>query len=195
MRVFLRDDIENISQEEMKDLLERLPDWRLESALRFRHLAGRRENAAAFLLLSEALHDLYGISPVPPFAYGEHGKPYIPDYPNIYFNMSHCRKAVACAIDENPVGVDIEVIRSVKPGLVRYTMNGDEQQRIFGHPQPDMEFTRLWTRKEAVLKLAGEGVGSQMHDILLPERLERQGIQVGTFEGNGYVYSIAEKLV
>lgn len=186
--------MENVGQEALEELLCQLPSWRLESALRFRHLAGRRENAAAFLLLSEALKETYGISPVPPFAYGEHGKPILPGYPHIFFNMSHCRKAVVCAVDESPVGVDIEAIRHARPELVRYTMNQDEQRRILEHSCPDLMFTRLWTRKEAVLKMTGEGVGSQMHDVLLPERLNRQGIRVETFEGDGYVYSVAGKM-
>ena len=39
---------------------------------------------------------------------GKYGKAYISDQENIYFNMSHSSKFVACAISDKEVGVDIE---------------------------------------------------------------------------------------
>lgn len=191
MKIYLRDHIQQIDGDELSHLLGRLPQWRLEQALRFRHHAGRCENAAAFLLLQDALCSDYGMREVPPFAYGEHGKPYLPDYPQLHFNLSHCRNAVLCVLNDAPVGADIESIRTFRPALLDYTMNAREKEEILASPQPERSFTRLWTRKEAVLKLTGEGVGSQMHDILLPQHLEQAGIQLQTVEATDYIYSVA----
>lgn len=194
MKVLLRDDIEQISEETVQELLLQLPQWRREAMLRFKHLAGRREGAAAFLLLQQALREECGLTEVPPFSYTEHGKPFLQDYPHIHFNLSHCRTAVLCALSDRPVGVDVERIRTARPDLVRYTMNTDEQRQIFSSVQPDLEFTRLWTRKEAVVKLTGEGVGNAMHDLLLPAHLQQLGVQLTTTDGEGYVYTVATQL-
>ena len=193
MKVFLRDDIQQIGPEQIGPLLSRLPQWRLEKALRFKHLSGQRECATAYLLLADALQTEYGITEVPPFAYTEHGKPYLPDYPHLHFNLSHCSHAVLCALDDQPIGADVESIRAARPGLLRYTMSEAEQALITSSPQPDRTFTTLWTRKEALLKLTGEGVGSEMHHILLPQRLADAGIQIHTTICQDYIYSVATR--
>ena len=41
----------------------------------------------------------------------ENGKPFLPDFPDIHFNITHCDGLAACAFDRSPVGVDAE-----KPG-------------------------------------------------------------------------------
>lgn len=42
------------------------------------------------------------------FTYTEHGKPYLPDYSDVHFNISHSEKYVVCAVSDKPVGVDIQ---------------------------------------------------------------------------------------
>ncbi len=193
MKVFLRDDIANLDQQDTEPLLLQLPAWRRESALRFRHPAGRIENAAAFLLLQDALCHEYGIRDIPPFDYDANGKPFLSAYPDLYFNLSHCRNAVVCALGDSPVGVDVERIRCVGDSLVRYTMNAAEQEQIHAASSPERMFTRLWTRKEAVLKFTGQGVGNSMHDVLLPDHLLALGIEVRTFEQQDFIFSVATR--
>lgn len=47
------------------------------------------------------------------FEKGEHGKPYLKDYPNFHFNLSHTRNVITVAISDKPVGVDIEKVKAV----------------------------------------------------------------------------------
>ena len=100
------------------------------------------------------------------FDYGEHGKPFIVGHPEIHFNLSHCREAAICIIADHPVGIDIESIREFKPTLVDYTMNEEEVFRIYQAERSDIEFIKLWTQKEAVLKLSGEGISRDMKQVL-----------------------------
>ena len=53
-----------------------------------------------------------------------------------------------------------------KENLVGYTMNDKECSRIMGSGHPEVEFIRLWTMKEALLKLTGEGISSDMKTAL-----------------------------
>ena len=109
------------------------------------------------------------------FVYNEYGQPSIPGGP--CFSISHCKNGIAVAIDDRPVGIDIESIRSAKPALVQKTMNTAEQALIAQSGSvgqalitqsdaADRAFTRLWTKKEAVLKLRGTGIISDLHDTL-----------------------------
>lgn len=191
MKVYLYDHLERIDEERLDQWLPLLPEWRREVAMRYRHLAGRRESAMAYLLLQDSLRRDWGIDSVPPFSFQENGKPFLAEYPDVHFSLSHCRTAVLCVVHDKPVGADVEYIRKARPELVRYTMNADEEREIFSSPDPDFAFTRLWTRKEAVVKLTGEGVGSNMHDLLLTSRLKREGILLSTLPGPDYVYSFA----
>ena len=62
--------------------------------------------------------------------------------------------------------IDIEGMRKVDDGLVRKTMNTQEQAQIAAAANPEQEFIRLWTRKEAYVKMQGTGIISDMHQIL-----------------------------
>ena len=68
--------------------------------------------------------------------------------------MSHCKYAVACAIGNKPVGIDVERIQEkVKDELARYVLSDNELKDL-----TPLKFTRLWTMKEAVVKLTGRGI-------------------------------------
>lgn len=181
--VYLNDDIAHFDWEAALPLLS---EQRREQTLKFKHLLGRKTCAAAYLLLCEALRKEYGITEKPIFEYGIHGKPFIIGYPDIHFNISHCREAVLCVISSRPVGVDVESIRSYKDSLVEYTMNPQEIAQINQAPRPEVEFVRFWTMKEAVLKLSGEGISKDLKTVLTgQEQIETQV----NMEKN-YIYSI-----
>ena len=146
-------------------LLELSPERR-EQALRYRHELGRRQCALAYLLLKRALHEGYGITGNPRFNYGEHGKPLLADYPDIHFSLSHCREAVACAVSDRPVGIDVESIGRYREQLAAYTMSEDERAAIAAAPSPEVAFTRLWTMKEALLKCSGQGIVDGLKTVL-----------------------------
>ena len=141
---------------------------------------------AAYRLLQYALRLEYGIMEPPVFEYGEHGKPYIVGHPDIHFNISHCKEAVLCVTSPRPVGVDVESIRSFKDSLVEYTMNPQEIAQIEQATRPDVEFIRLWTMKEAVLKLTGEGISKDLKTVLTG----KEQVQTIVNMEKNYIYSI-----
>ncbi len=182
--IYLNDDIANFDFEAALPLLS---EQRREQALKFKYALGRQTCAAVYLLLREGLQKEYGITEPPVFEYAEHGKPSIVGHPEIHFNMSHCRVGALCVLSDRPVGVDIESIREYKDSLVRYTMNDAEVRQIEQAEQPALEFIKLWTRKEAVLKLAGTGIIDDMKHVL-----EKTTSELTTVVGPEarYVYSI-----
>ena len=157
---------DQINQIDIRQALAVIPSYRREQALRFKHEQGQRLCVAAYLLLHEALMTEYGITEYPRFEYGEHGKPFLADYPDIYFNLSHCQAAAACVIGDHPVGIDIEQITRYKESLVRYVMNEDEIAEINRALRPDVAFIKYWTMKEALMKTSGQGISNDMKNVL-----------------------------
>ena len=187
----INDHVAELGERETERLVRSLPSWRREEAMRFRHLQGRRECAVGYVELLRGLKLLFGLDGTPVFSFGEHGKPFLPEHPDVHFSISHCRQAVGCLVSDRPCGLDIECIRPLREELVRYTMNPAETETILSAPCPELTFTRLWTQKEAVLKLIGTGITDDLQHVLAPGHL--QGISLRTVDNplGGYVLTVA----
>jgi len=168
MHVFLSDEIWNF---DLAAALGEISEQRRELALKFKHELGQRLCVLAYQLLKRGLREVYGIEENPIFIYNVYGKPSIADHPEIFFNLSHCKEAAICVISDRPVGVDVESVRSFNDSLVHYTMNDDEICEIEAAENKAVAFIRLWTKKEAALKLIGTGISKDMKEVLRGERL------------------------
>ena len=115
----------------------------------------------------------------------------VAEHPDVHFSISHCSQAVGCLLSDRPCGLDIERIRPVKEGLVRYTMNAAEAEAVFAAPCPELMFTRLWTQKEAVLKLLGTGITDDLHHVLDHECIRNINLQTIENPLRGYVLTTA----
>ena len=166
-RIF--DDMTQCSEQEVARLLPLVSAQRREQALGYKHTFGQYCCLQSYKMLCELLaewsrvHQL-PINQQPIFLYNDYGAPYIEGGP--HFSISHCKRGIAVAVSENPIGIDIESIRTFSPELMRKTMNEDEQLRITSSAIPEVEFIRFWTQKEALLKLQGTGIISDLHHVL-----------------------------
>ncbi len=191
MKVYLLNHLQDITPQQLERDLQCLPQWRRDAALAYKHHVGRVQCAEAYLLLMQALCEGYGIEDEQTFDTGEHGKPSLHDHPEIHFNLSHCKKGVICVVDDAPVGCDIESIATkVDPQLCNYCMSEQETEQIMTAKEPTIEFARLWTMKEAVVKLTGEGLITPLREIL--DNIPGITIETHADEAHGYVYSIAQ---
>lgn len=94
------------------------------------------------------------------FQYSEHGKPFLIEPGRIDFNVSHSGDWVVCAVNDNPVGIDVEIIKPIDLSIAKkffskneyYSlMNIDEHMRL-------KYFYMLWTLKESYIKAIGKGL-------------------------------------
>jgi 4'-phosphopantetheinyl transferase len=175
MRVMIFDHMEECTEAEVQRMLPLVSAQRREQALKYKHTLGQFCCLKSWLMLS-AMH----IGEME-FLYNEHGKPYIEGGP--FFSISHCKEAIAVALDDQPIGIDIEAIRNVDQDLILRTMNEEEQKQIHSN----RDFTRLWTQKEAILKMEGTGISSfeQLQGLSIPD------YRIQTVEKEKYIYSIA----
>lgn len=107
-------------------------------------------------------------------SYGRFGKPYLRDYPNAHFNISHSGQFVACAVSDRPIGVDIQKIVPYCRDAAERVFSLEELSKIESSPDRSAEFTRLWTQKEAYLKMLGIGFSDCLDKAVLPKQSKAQ---------------------
>ncbi|PKA96764.1 4'-phosphopantetheinyl transferase [Flavobacteriaceae bacterium MAR_2009_75] len=96
-------------------------------------------------------------------AYEEFDKPYLVDYPDFKFNVSHSGQYVALAFVKNfKCGVDIERIKNDFDVLeiADNFFSPSEIEQLHNVPKNQLfiAFYRLWTRKESFIKAKGSGL-------------------------------------
>ena len=182
---------EKVSEWELEQDLAELPLWRRKKAMSFHFLIDRVLCAKAFLLLKRGVAKEYVITEQLNFDYINNGKPVLRNNPAINFNLSHCHRGVICAISSKPVGCDIEEIEtSLDLDLAHHCFNEQECRIITESEKPCVEFTKLWTVKEAVLKLTGDGINDDLPSLLTADLLDKLDIKTVVCENYGYVYSV-----
>jgi len=112
------------------------------------------------IILSRYLH----ISPQDiEFQYSDKGKPYLPNHPQLQFNLSHSQDLTLYAlIKDRNIGIDLEYLRD-------FPSAGEIAQRFFSPQEAEyinncplaiqsLAFFQGWTSKEAILKATGQGI-------------------------------------
>ena len=139
-------------------------------------------------MLEDILRESFDLDKCPEFSYESHGKPYLRDCPDIFFNISHCRRGIACAVMDKPVGIDIEEIQ-FDEGLAKVIFNPEELGAVRSADEPAVKFTEIWTRKESFLKLTGEGLRDNLKDVLSDANEVAFTTEIN--QSTGYIYSTA----
>ncbi|MBE6793341.1 MAG: 4'-phosphopantetheinyl transferase superfamily protein [Ruminococcaceae bacterium] len=84
-------------------------------------------------------------------------------------SISHSGNFVAVAVADSDIGIDIETRESISKALIDRALCDDEKAYVgeFSHKrgkEQRTKFLRVWTAKEAYLKLTGEGL-SMLHKV------------------------------
>ena len=180
--VYIFENLQFCNPEWLVEKTKNLPLWRLQKVQALKKQEDKIRSVAAFLLLERALQDL-GISPVPEFAYEEFGKPYLPGYP-VHFSLSHTKNAVACAVSDCPIGVDVQEKVEYSPRLADRICSDAERTALENAKDKDLALTALWTKKEALAKCNGKGLGERFSSL-------EEG--VFTLRRPGYCLSVTEE--
>lgn len=91
-------DLKNITKEQLDSLMPLLPPERLKRALKYKFPEDRLACVIAYLLFLYGYRTEYNLTDTPDFDISPDGKPYLKSHPEIYFNISHCSKAVMCIL-------------------------------------------------------------------------------------------------
>ena len=166
--------IEECTWDSVHAMLPRVSEQRRTQALQYKHAFGQYACLKSYLMLQDLLREHYDIESDLLFTYNEYGKPELDirganrvgSEQRPQFSISHCKQAIAVAVSNSPVGIDIETLRHPSESLIEKTMNEQEQEQIAAADSMDEMFTALWTRKEAVLKYLGTGIVDDLHNVL-----------------------------
>ncbi|MGW2251955.1 4'-phosphopantetheinyl transferase family protein [Kitasatospora sp. NPDC001660] len=140
-----------------------LTDLERQRAARFRTESGRADFTAGHLLVRLCAAQLLGVPATgltlaqecPDCGRADHGKPFLPDHPDVHVSLSHTRGVVAAAAGFEPVGVDVELAargRSLSE-VAQRVLAPAELALVRAAAEPDRAFLRLWVRKESLIKI------------------------------------------
>lgn len=131
-----------------------------------RHINSRE---GARELLARAVREVWGLSPMPEMVREERGKPRFSAHPDCHFNLSHSGEFALCALDDAPVGADIQIIRrDLRESVPKRVCSPEELDWLRGQADCWAAFAQLWSLKEARVKLTGEGLGALLSGIAVP---------------------------
>ena len=134
-----------------------------QSIVRTRKEKDKTEKILGWLMCRMEASLRYGVHPAEiRIDFHEKGKPFFPDFPHFKFNITHGGNIIAVAFcNDREVGIDVEANdrkvnlliaeRHFTPAEAEFLQKTPEQQRPHA-------FLRLWTIKEAYLKMLGTGL-------------------------------------
>lgn len=179
MRVYIADLGTFSDKQALMEKCSLLPHERRESIARYRNQADKERSIGAGLLLEYGLRaGGYTLcSDIPDktqlhIEYGKHGKPYLAENPKMQFNLSHAGDYVAAIFAETAVGIDIESVRTANLAVAMRFFTPEEYAYLQSVREQhgdgeclNLEFARLWTRKESYIKAVGEGMHLPLADF------------------------------
>lgn len=137
-----------------------LPAFSLEirkDILRYRRWQDAQLSLLGKVILRDGLRTYCNISE-PEIGTLPNKKPYLKGN-DLYFNISHSKDLVVCAIAEYPLGIDVE-FNDPNISYLDFTfqMTTNEFEEIHDSDDKIKGFFTYWTRKEAVIKAHGAGM-------------------------------------
>ncbi|MBC2580402.1 4'-phosphopantetheinyl transferase superfamily protein [Clostridium sp. DJ247] len=126
------------------------------------------------------------------FEKNEYGKPVLVKPCGIYFNISHSGNWVVCAIDDTPVGVDVETIKEIDLKIAERFFSEYEYNAIVNQPKELIQnyFYKIWTLKESYIKAEGKGLYIPLNSFSLEINENSIYVKVGNRYSNWFLYNM-----
>lgn len=185
--IYICDGVSHVTPEQLKYACSLVSSNRRERAARYRFVSDRIQSVFAFLLLQYAAKKEYTIDEPLQLDYSE-GKPKAIGFEHLQFNLSHCKLAVACALSAGPVGVDVQDWTRGHFSTRKHVCCQQELAYLETAKEPEVEFAKLWSRKESYGKFTGQGILYPMREHCLLEQ-SPCGTVMETFVFDGYALS------
>ena len=135
----------------------------------------------AYDLLAQCVRLHWGLETLPEIGRAPEGKPYFPGHSGREFNLSHSGPLALCALDRQPVGVDIQVVKVWRESLPRRVCSPEELAWLERQPQLWSSFSALWALKESRVKCTGRGLRERLSGIRVP--IPRPGESLSSLDG------------
>lgn len=137
-------------EQDLPDLLAGMPQSWKEHILSYTSSKRQHQSAGAWALLALMLKER-GLQP-DEVSFSDNGKPSFVHLP-LYFSLSHDGGYAACLLSELPCGLDLQHFCLPHHPKLQKQLGLKEQQCLKDEQLLSSEFARIWTRKEAIIKL------------------------------------------
>lgn len=128
---------------------------------RFRRWQDAQSSLLGKVMIRSIICDLLGMDNASiTFLQNEFGKPYLKDGIGFNYNISHSGEWVLCAIDDRPIGIDIEHIKTAHMDIAERFFSTLEYENLKQEDRKHQQayFYDLWTLKESYIKADGRGL-------------------------------------
>ncbi|MGF7047403.1 4'-phosphopantetheinyl transferase [Paenibacillus sp. DS2015] len=160
--------IEGIEDPLYSQMLTYVSDERRKKTERFMFYKDRLRSVISECLVRAVIGQRIDPVTVPiMFNVGPYGKPFVEEMPEFHYNISHSGTWVVCAIDSQPIGIDIEEIKPTNTDLSRLVFSDEEKatvEAITGDEQLHY-FYDIWTLKESYVKTIGLGLSHPLQSF------------------------------
>ncbi|GKX65193.1 4'-phosphopantetheinyl transferase family protein [Inconstantimicrobium mannanitabidum] len=107
------------------------------------------------------------------FEHNKYGKPHLKGHPYFNFNISHSEEYIVCAIDDKPIGIDIEAIKPVEYENIAKSFFSTSEYNYIHTAHGCIQLSRfyeVWTLKESYIKCCGEGLSIPLNSFCISIR-------------------------
>ena len=140
------------------------------------------DRSGAWTVLERGAKEYWGVSGLPAVEREPGGKPRFSGDTKHQFNLSHSGAFALCVLDDAPVGVDIQIVKTNwRESLPRRVCSGEELTWLEGQPDRWAAFTLLWSMKESRVKQSGLGLRMSIPAIRVP--LPQEGRSLYRLDG------------
>ncbi len=160
--------IEQIQKHIFEELLSYISLDEQEKIKRFRRYEDALRGLTSKMLLRFIIVSLLGKQNKDiHFDKNDYGKPFLVGTNDFYFNLSHSGDWVVCAVDNLPVGIDVEKIHDVDLDLSKRFFSEDEHKYLSTLESKNRReaFFEFWTLKESYIKADGRGLSIPLNSF------------------------------
>lgn len=185
-KIYIFDDVVHVDKGQVLQIMKLLPVSRQQAIQCYRIEKDRTVMAISSLLLQYALKKDFQIFS-PDIRRTYYGKPFLSEYPKLFFNISHCREACAVVIADCQVGIDVQEIRSFSQSVADRVCTENELKILAQSDDVARQFIKMWTIKESHVKMRGTGISDDLDRIDTIKLSEK----VLTVSNHNYYLSVA----
>ncbi|MGE5530334.1 MAG: 4'-phosphopantetheinyl transferase family protein [Patescibacteria group bacterium] len=159
-----------LAPHEFERLLSHVSEERQGRIRRFLFFTDAQRALLGELLARYAVHERSGIHRDRiRFGLNPDGKPVLVHPDGLCFNISHAGDWVVCALDHDPVGIDVENIKPFNPGIAERFFSPEEYLELVRQKDDAMieYFYRIWTLKESYVKMIGKGLNTSLSSFTI----------------------------
>ena len=132
------------------------------------------------------------------FSIDEYGKPYLSNYADVHFNMSHSGNHIACGISDYKIGLDIEYNDpEIDLDIAKHYFFKSEYLSIINARKPSDEFFSYWVLKESYMKYTGLGFRLDLDSFEVSRNKDKiignDKLELSLFDVDDYKLGVASK--